>query len=50
MSYAQFFLTKLKRVGRADYYKLKIDPQSVSGACLRPLYYGSLCIIIITFK
>jgi len=30
------FLTKLKRVGR-EIKKLKIDPVSVSGACLWPL-------------
>jgi len=33
---AQFFLTKLKKSGR-ETKKLKIDPGSVSGACLCPL-------------
>ena len=36
MSYAQFFLKKLQKMGR-ETKKLKLDPGSVSGACLRPL-------------
>jgi len=37
MSYAQLFLTKLKKVLVEETKKLKIDPRSVSGACLKPL-------------
>jgi len=39
ISYAQFFLTKLKKAGRAI-NKLRIDPRSVLGISLRPLIEG----------